>query len=176
MNIRLLESDCVKVLAPLITTQIIVADQNRPAPSDDYITLGVSNIESTGRTSLSPVDEDGNMTLDTPYEITIRVGGLKSKTQADLFKLSAHVRGSPLTLDGFIGKGLYFTTASSVREVPVLIQGEIEERAEFDMMFNYVDSYIVDVGYIDKTSVEGTYKDVDDSTILVETIEIDFPD
>jgi hypothetical protein len=176
MDIRYLEKEIHKVLAPLVSTQLIIAEQNAPAPSNNYITINLANARQIGQQESTQPNASGIMTLKLTYLIDLEVGGLKSTTKSDIFKLAALILGSPLVVDGFISLGLGVGALTGVSDRPMLIQGAIEERSEFTVALHYVDSYSVDVGFIDKANIEGTYKNPNDETILVETIEVDFPD
>lgn len=151
---------------------IIWAEDNGVKPDLPYITLRRSTLTGIGHEFISSPDDNGKAKISGDRDMVLNFQCFGSNAFGRLEDLWS-VRLIPASQEMLIASGLSLIDKYVLTNLTGLNDTEFEERAQMDLLFRFASQRTnVDVGLIEESNIEGTYKDEKQDTVLTQTFNV----
>lgn len=160
INIETIENNIWTVINTINANPTIIDKPNAPSPTGVYNTIGVNEVTQVANEFVYDTNASGITKVKGQYNVSVKFSSYRQPTKVDINNLQFHIYNNPVVIDAFLSYGLHVHgTGTRILDIPAVMEGQWEERSEFDVDFLLANIENVDTSFIGQVTVEGDYLD-----------------
>ena len=171
IDIKTLEDNLQAIVEPVVVAAdaqaiLIIEPNNGITPNTSYATMKTLSIDQVGFTHTGEVDGNGDIKVRAEYNITFQFSSFGPNSKLINSNIHFALLNNPIIQESLADIYLFQFNTPIVSDTPIFENTAWEERNQTTISFHHAHEELVNVSFIEQSTVDGTFKDIADNVVL----------